>query len=231
MPRGPLQLVGLHEFDNHRRSGILKVNLSVNHTFSPRSCALAIDLFFQTMEQLTPQLRAGDLAACEAMACAALRALSKSPFHIAADLAITNDPAEAARHFDDFYRAESERLDVRAVYTEMNGFDINPDRWYCDLFAYTAEGGLDDFDWLCDWQSEPFEEYTITGLEQLQAVYASKAFHDPANHDASYLSSLVVVAKFQRFMQRAAERMTAFRGPLYVTAHDFTYIARLVPGR
>jgi hypothetical protein len=182
------------------------------------------------MEQLTPQLRAGDLAGCEAGACDALRALPKSPFHIAADLAITNDPAEAAEHFDNFYRGEAKRFAVRAVYTEMNGFDINPDRWYCDLFAYTADGGLDDFDWLSDWQSEPFEDYTITGLEQLQAVYASKAFRDRANRDASYLSSVVVVAKFQRFMQRAVERMTALRLPLYVTAHDFDYIARLLPG-
>jgi len=53
----------------------------------------------------------------------------------------------------------------------------------------------------------------------------------PANKDASDLSSLVVVTKFQHFMQRAAERMTALRVPLYVTAHDFEYIARFVPGK
>lgn len=188
------------------------------------------DLFFETMERLTPQLRAGDLAGCEAAAADALRALPRTPFHIAADLAITNDSAEASQHFDEFYRIELERIPVRAVYTEMNGFDINPNLWYCDLFAYTADGGLDDSDWLSDWQSEPFDEYTITGLEPLQAVYASKAFGDPANSDASYLSSLVVVTKFQRFMQRAAERMSALRVPLYVTAHDFDYIARLMPG-
>jgi hypothetical protein len=191
---------------------------------------VAIDLFFQTMERLTPQLRACDLAGCEAGACEALRALPMSPFHIAADLAISNDPGDAARHFDRFYQTESERMSVQAVYTEMNGFDINPDRWYCDLFAYTADGGLEDFDWLSDWHSEPCPEYTITGLEPLQAVYASKAFRDPANRDATYLSSVVVVAKFQRFMQRAAERMGALRVPVYVTAHDFDYIARLVPG-
>ena len=191
---------------------------------------VGIDLFFQTMERLTPQLRAGDLAGCESAAADALRALPKTPFHIAADLAISNDPAEAAAHFDDFYRAESVRMAVRAVYTEMNGFDINPDRWYCDLFAYTADGGVDDFDWLSDWQSEPADEYTITGLELLQAVYASKAFRDPKNEDACYLSSLVVVTKFQRFMQQAAERMSALRVPLYATAHDYDHIARLVPG-
>jgi hypothetical protein len=191
---------------------------------------VGIDLFFRTMERLTPQLRAGDFAGCESAVVDVLRALPLSPFHIAADLSIANDPADTARHFDRFYHAESKRLAVKAVYTEMNGFDINPDRWYCDLFAYSADGGLDDFDWLSDWQSEPFEEYTITGLEPLQAVYASEAFRDPANSEACYMSSLVVVAKFQRFVQRAAGLMTQLRVPLYVTAHDYDdYIARLVP--
>jgi len=88
---------------------------------------------------------------------------------------------------------------------------------------------VEDFDWLSDWQSEYFKDYTITGLESLQAVYASRAFHDPANDDASYLSSLVVVTKFQRFMQRAAAKMSKLCVPLYVTAHDFDYIARLHP--
>lgn len=191
---------------------------------------MGIELFFGTMERLTPQLRAGDLAGCEARASAALRALPKSPFHVAADLAISNDPADAARHFDRFFRAEAKRRPVRAVYTEMNGFDINPDLWYCDLFVYMADGGLDDLDWLSDWQSEPFDEYTITGLEPLQAVFAGKASRNRAHEDARYLSCLVVVTKFQRFMQRAAERMTDLRVPLYATAHDYDYVARLSPG-
>jgi hypothetical protein len=182
------------------------------------------------MDQLTPQLRAGDLAGCESAVSEVLQALPRTPFHIAADVAIANDPADAASHFDRFFRDESKRMGVKAVYTEMNGFDINPDRWYCDLFAYDTDGGLEDFDWLSDWQSEPFEQYTITGLESLQAVYASKAFRDPANSDACYMSSLVVVAKFQRFMQQASGFMVDLRVPFYVTAHDYDYIARLVPG-
>ncbi len=180
------------------------------------------------MERLTPQLRAGELADCESAAVNALLALPASPFHIAADLTITNDPADIARHFDRFFRAESATFDVKAVYTEMNGFDINPDRWYCDLFAYAADGGVDDFDWLSDWQSAHLEDYTINGLESLQAIYASTAFRDPTNRDASYMSSLVVVTKFQRFMQRASTAMIDIRAPLYVTAHDFDYIARIV---
>jgi hypothetical protein len=190
---------------------------------------MAMELFFETMEQLTPQLQLGDLAWCESAACDVLRRLPKSPFHIAADLSISNNPIEAALHFDHFYLTEMSRFKVEAVYTEMNGFDINPDRWYCDLFAYEADGGMHDYDWLAYWQSGVAEEYTITGLEKLQAVYDSKAIRNPAYSEASYLSTLVVVTKFQRFMQLVFEQMNSLKVPLYVTAHDFDYIARIPP--
>ena len=39
----------------------------------------------------------------------------------------------------------------------------------------------------------------------------------------------MVVIKFQRFMQRAAERMNDLQFPLYVTAHDFDFIAAVGP--
>jgi hypothetical protein len=188
-----------------------------------------MDLFFETLERLTPQLRAGDLEGCEIAATEALRALPRTPFHIASEFDFTNDPTEAARHFDRFIRTACTSFKVGAVYTEMNGFDINPDRWYCDLFGFPEDGGIEDFDWLSDWESNDFEDYTLTGLEPLQAVYASPPFQNEANRDASYLCSILVVIKFQRFMQRASARMTELGAPLYVTAHDYEFIARILP--
>lgn len=188
-----------------------------------------MSLFFETLDKLTPHLLRGEFDHCERMACDALNALPLSPFHLATSLSITNNPVAVAQHFDEFYSRENRRFSVRAVYTEMNGFDINPDRWFCDLFAYDLDGELEDFDWLCEWKSEPSPDVTITGLEELQAVYDSNAFKDPANCDASYLSSIVVVTKFQKFMQTAALSMEQLNVPLYATAHDFDYIARLLP--
>ena len=177
------------------------------------------------MERLTPDLRSGNLAACESAVTDSLLALPESPFHAAARRAISNDPTEAAAHFDQFFARESSRYAVAAAYTEMNGFDINPDRWYCDLFAYTSYGGHDDYGWLSDWQSDHFDDYTITGLEELQAVYASDAYGNDDYDDASYMSSLLVVIKFQRFMHRAAQSMQLLTFPLLTTAHDFDFIA------
>ena len=146
------------------------------------------------------------------------------------NVSITNDPANAALHFDRFFDLELKRFRIGAVYTEMNGFAINPDRWFCDLFAYTADGGRDEYDWFSDWQSKRFQDYEITGLEALQRVYASEAFRAKENRTASYMSSLMVVVKFQMFMQRAASHMEKMlRFPLYVTAHDFDFFASFDP--
>lgn len=148
-----------------------------------------------------------------------------TPFHAVLDLAITNDPQDVALHFDRFFELEAARLSIAAVYTEMNGFDINPDRWYCDCFAYSAYGGHEDYDWLSDWQSERFDDYTIKGLEELQKIYAGEAFLDDSYSDASHLTSLLVVVKFQRLIERASQSMKRLYVPLLSTAHGFDFIA------
>jgi hypothetical protein len=185
------------------------------------------ELFFSTMERLTPALRSCDLAAVERGVAEQLRALPESPFHLALELSISNDPADAAAHFDHFFDVESKRIPIAAAYTEMNGFDINPDEWYCDQFAYTKNGGHEDYDWLSDWQSEYFDPFVITGLEELQAVYASGAYRVEEFTDAGTICNVLVVSKFQRFMQAAACKMMELRFPLYVTAHDYDFIAEI----
>lgn len=191
-----------------------------------------MDRYVKTLQDLDPYLRAGELDVCEAKAIEALRALPNSPFHLGAELNISNEPAHAAAHFDRFYTTESGRFPVKAVYTEMNGFDINTKRWYCDLFAYEVDGGLSGEEWLPYWQSDDFKDYTIKGLESLQKVYASRAFREESYKEAVYMCNLVVVTKFQRFMQRAAGEMERLCVPLYATAHGYEcdFLARIVPG-
>lgn len=184
-------------------------------------------LYFATIQRLTPQLRQGNLAAVEQGVIEQMGLLPSSPFHIVLDLRISNDPALAAGHFDQFFRAEEKRFKVAAAYTEMNDFSINPDRWYCDLFAYAKDGGADDYDWLSDWQSERFSDYQINGLESLQEIYANEAFHDKSYREACYICDLLVTVKFQRFIQTAAEKMKELHFPLYATVHDSDFIAKI----
>ena len=172
-----------------------------------------------------PILRAGDTARCERTVAAHLAALPQSPFHIAIDVNITNSPADIATHFDGFFRQEAVRFKIGSAYTEMNGFDINPDRWFFDVFAFLEYGGHDDYDWLADWQSESYDDMTITGLERLQEVYAGPAFRDKQFEDAGYVAGLLVVTKFQDLIRRAAPQMRELHFPLLATAHDYDFIS------
>jgi hypothetical protein len=175
------------------------------------------DIFFELQKKLRPVLRSGDTARCERAVAEHLATVPQSPFHIAIDLAITNPPAEIAAHFDKFFRQESSRFTIQAAYTEMNGFDINPRRWFFDIFAFREYGGHDDYDWLADWQSEPYKNMTLTGLERLQEVYASPAFRDKRFED-SYVAGLLVVTKFHDLIRRAAPLMRELHFPLLATA-------------
>ena len=51
---------------------------------------------------------------------------------------------KVAKYFNKFIKQESKRFSIKAVYTETNGFDINPDKWFFDLFAFDFYGGHED---------------------------------------------------------------------------------------
>ncbi len=186
------------------------------------------DLSSDLQEQLRPVLLAGDVEECERTVEAALIALPASPFHCLLSLSIENSPAEVAAYFDEFFALQPQDK-IKAAYTEMNGFDINPDLWYCSPFAFATYGGHDDYDWLSDWQSDDFDILPIVGLEQLQSVYASEAFQDTQHETASDVAGLLVVVRFQSLIKRAAPLMKGLQFPLLATAHDYDFIAEVRP--
>ena len=186
------------------------------------------NISFELQDQLTPILRVGDLAQCDRIVSSRLAALPQSPFHSILNLAITASPTDVAGFFDEFFRQQPSGK-VKAAYTEMNGFDINTDLWFCTPFAYKRYGGHDDYDWLSDWQSEDFNHLVIEGLELLQQAYASDAFRDERFDDACSVTSLLVVIRFQDLIRRAAARMLLLGFPLLATAHDYDFIYEVRP--
>jgi hypothetical protein len=186
------------------------------------------NISFELQNQLLPTLRAGDLVQCERVVTARLAALPCSPFHTILDLSVTNEVVEVAEFFDEFFRQQP-REKIKAAYTEMNAFDINPDLWFCSPFAYKRYGGHDDYNWLSDWQSEEFAHLPIRGLETLQKVYASDALGDERFEDACSVTSLLVVIRFQDLIRRAAPHMQELRFPFLATAHDYDFIYEVRP--
>lgn len=182
------------------------------------------DLFFRLQTELGIKLRSGDITACINRVSDELKKLPDSPFHEALAMRITNSRKAVSAHFDSFFSKETSRFPIKAAYSEANGFDINTDLWYFDVFAYSSYGGLEDNDWISDWQSEDFPLMPLTGFEKLQDVFASDAFGDDRFTDACDLSGLIFILRFQELIAEASREMKLLRFPLLATAHDYDFI-------
>lgn len=174
--------------------------------------------------RIMPLLQTGAFAEAEATLVKWMAAEPTSPYHIISDLQITNDPRDCAEYFDRFYERGSGDYGLGAVYTEMNGFVINPDLWFCDAFGFDAHGGTDNFDWLGSFGPATDEHYVIDGLEDLQRVFLEERTSRPDRQrhaDAHLLAEALVIVKFQRFLQSAQTHMKKLNCPLLASAHDY----------
>jgi hypothetical protein len=183
--------------------------------------------------RIMPLLHRGAIAEAEATLVSWLAAEPASPYHIIADLRITNDPLDCARYFDAFHEKASGEGPPTVVYTEMNGFTVNPDLWFCDAFGFPFQGDTESFDWLGSFHASTDEHYVIDGLEDLQRVFledmeSGRNRHQHAN--ARYLAVALVIVKFQRLMQSARAHMKQLKGSLLASAHDYVeFVVEIKP--
>jgi hypothetical protein len=182
--------------------------------------------FFDIIDSLVPILKKGDINGCADYIERELGKREVTPFHAILNHSISNDPRSVAVYLNRILEKESERFIIAAAYTELNDFNINPDRWFCDTFAYDFDGGNRDYDWLADWKSERAPSYEITGLEPLQSIFASQSFEDSRFEESRILCEILIVIRFQKLIQTAVSEMNKYKFPLYVSAHDYDFIAR-----
>ena len=184
---------------------------------------------FDLIDQLEPKLRKGHIDACLEKAILELHKLPDTPFHIVHKLNFTNKPSKITQYFNQFIQQEKDRIAIKALYAEMNGFSVNPDRWYFDVFAYENYEGHDDYDCLAYWNSGKFPECKLTGMKKLQTVYASEAMDEPDFNNAEELCSLIVLLKFQQLISYSAKLIKNLKVPILATAHDWEFIYEFVP--
>jgi hypothetical protein len=165
-----------------------------------------------------------------------LRGQESQRFSCLSGLSFSNSGAEILSEINAFVGANSAQFDVKAVYLEMNGFDLNYDRWYCDFFAYAEyELDVDETDWLCEWQSGDWPQYELLGLEPAQEAFAW--YHgdriwesQPELLPVYEASMLLVMAKFAALIGSSLKCGKLIRPiPVLATAHDFESIARYAP--
>src|SRR5689334_6892473 len=149
---------------------------------------------FELTEQLQPFIKAGDTEFCLRRVSETLAAVPVGPFHRILEMDFTNRPQDVAAYLDGFIRGQKAQFKIAAIYTEMNGFEINPERWFFDIFAYEDYGGSEDYDWLAKWDSGRHDDLTLRGLETLQEVYAACEDRDDKLLEAyDYCSLLIVI--------------------------------------
>jgi len=144
----------------------------------------------------------------------------------------TNAPESVLATINQFISACSKSFDIKAVYLEMNGFDINYDRWYFDLFGYADTiGNRDEQDWLSEYQFYDWPEITLTGFEALQndfKQYHTEQLYDDQSVNKSYeLAQLLVMVKFVSLINGSLKTGELVKHvPVLATAHDFDILAR-----
>jgi hypothetical protein len=151
-------------------------------------------------------------------------------------LYFSNSSALVLREVNKFIETTNLQFDVKAVYLEMNGFDINYDRWYFDFFAYADyEPRAEEMDWLCEWQSEDWPQFKLLGMESAQEAFAwyhgQQIWRSQPELEPVYdAAMLLVMAKFAAFIGTSLKSGMLVRPiPLLATAHGFESIARYEP--
>jgi hypothetical protein len=179
----------------------------------------------------------GKLEQCIAYFENGLRSLKPTPYHAVLGKSFLHEREELAEWVTEFARkADAEKVGLKALYLEMNGFTINPDEWHCNLFGYKTAGDIWDLDWLSGWDAEQRERFVLTGMEDVQQAYADLfAGEDQplAVRLAEEVTDHLVTARFMQLVGAAHElakaRFTGLDGmPVLATAHDWDTVHQTV---
>ncbi len=142
-------------------------------------------------------------------------------------LSLTEELIEFITHF---YKQAAKDIEVKAMYSEMNGFTINYDLWFLDLFAFKTCGGLEDTDWLADYEFSIEESMVLIGMEDIQAVYEdymeNEKWSDNNVENAMEICEIIIVLRLQELFKKsidsARERKYEWsKIPVFATAHDY----------
>ena len=165
-----------------------------------------------------------------------LRSIKDTPYHAILGRDFLHHLEDATTFVADFYRAASQNGPIRAMYFEINGFTINPGRWYFTGFGYEKGGDIWKLtwntDWLTPWDHET-DEFTLAGMEQVQRAFA-KLYCDEKQplgvKLAGEVTEHLVVARFNELIaaahRLAKEECPQLNGlPVLSTAHEWNTLS------
>ena len=167
-------------------------------------------------------------------------ALSKMPttdFHAIVGKDLLHLKDELLTYIDNFHKQAKEKIEVNAIYAEMNGFTINPDLWYLDMFAYKQCEGLDDVDWLAYFNFAADSMMTISGFEDLQKVFedymVNEKYKDKTLATACEACEYLIILRLQELFREVQtmaknQNLVWHSISIFTTAHDYELIYKTI---
>ena len=190
---------------------------------------------FAFAEQINPDLEKLDFDKAIKIAEAELKKISTTDFHSVLGQSMISQADSLVNWIDNYYKSTSKKIDIKALYFEMNEFDINTDTWYIDGFCYNKDGGLDldDMEWLCDVTKDTMasKEFVLVGFEKLQNAFENIELNNDELQNARDWSEQIVIARFMELMRtahlKAKEKDLLWATiPLYFTEHSYDFILK-----
>jgi hypothetical protein len=172
--------------------------------------ALPRNPYARLQRAVFPWVAKGQLDRAIAFCEAELASLPQTEYHDMLGRSWVGQTEEASRWIAGFYRSATKALKVRALYCEMNRFEINPDQWYIDAFAYDFFGDPEDLGWLVGWKKTTGDErrLVLPGMADLQALFARDYSEAPPAEirAASQVVMLLVGLRMQELIEAAASQ-------------------------
>ena len=204
---------------------------------------------FELADKLSELLESKKLDEAIAMAEQELKKIPTTDFHKILDKNLLHLTSDLAKYIIEFDKSTKEALKKKqgfiknlfgsgkevkpaAYYCEMNGFTINYDRWFIDLFSF-ENYSLTDWEWLSDFYNSTPNDLTITGFEEIQKafedVHENNRFEEPNIDKAYEVCELLVILRLQELFR---ETYKLHQGdwdkiPMFITAHDYELIFKV----
>jgi len=204
---------------------------------------------FELADKLYELLESQKLDEAIAMAERELKNIPTTDFHKILDKNLLHLTSALAKYINEFDKSTRQILKKKqgfiknllgsgkeikpaAYYCEMNGFTINPDRWYIDLFSF-KNYSLTDWEWLSDFYDSTANDLTITGFEDIQKVFenvhTNNRFEEPNIDKAYEVCELLVILRLQELFRATYKTNQGDweNIPMFVTAHDYELIYKV----
>ena len=196
---------------------------------------------FKYAEQINSELEVLNFGKAIKIAETELEKITITEFHKIIGKSFSNSIESLVKWIDNFHTEISKKIDIKAMYFEMNEFDINTETWYIDGISYKQDDGLDldDMEWLSECKKDVMsnKEFVLNGYENLQKSFETideKKENDEWTNEmreARDWCEQIIISRYMEFIKKAHEmakqqKLSWGKIPLYFTEHAYDFIVK-----